>query len=72
MDQLLTEGHTGVSNSGNRKATALEAEVWVETVMEGMRRFMGAWRKYEVDAARHRLKKREATKAGKMLSRTEA
>ena len=58
--------------SGDRKTTTLEAEVWVETVMEGMRRFMGAWRKCEVDAARHRQEKREATKPGKMLSHTEA
>ena len=27
------------------KATVLEAEVWVETVTEGRRRFMAAWRK---------------------------
>ena len=27
------------------KATALKAEVWVETVTEGGRRFMAAWRK---------------------------
>ena len=27
------------------KATALEAEVWVEIVTEGGRRFMAAWRK---------------------------
>ena len=27
------------------KTTALEAEVWVETVTEGGRRFMAAWRK---------------------------
>ena len=31
----------------------LKAEVWVETVTEGGRRFMAAWRKEEVDAARH-------------------
>ena len=30
---------------GDRKATALEAEVWLETVTEGGRRFMAAWRK---------------------------
>ena len=41
--------------TGDWKATALKAEVvWVETVTEGGRRFMTAWRKYEVDAARHR------------------
>ena len=31
--------------AGNWKATALEAEVSVETVTEGRRRFMAAWRK---------------------------
>ena len=31
--------------AGIWKATALEAEVWVETVTEGGRRFMAAWRK---------------------------
>ena len=40
--------------AGDWKATALKAEVWVETVTEGGRRFMAAWRKGEVDAARHR------------------
>ena len=32
---------------------ALKAEVWVEAVTEGGRRFMAAWRKEEEDAARH-------------------
>ena len=52
---------------GDLKATALEAEVWVETVMEGGRRFLAAWRKEEVDAARHRQEKREATRLGKLF-----
>ena len=42
--------------------TALKVKVWVETVAEGGRRFMVAWRKEEVDAARHRQEKREATR----------
>ena len=54
------------------KATALEAEIWVETVAEDGRRFMTAWRKEEVDAARHRQEKREAARLGKLLSHTEA
>ena len=57
---------------GDWKATALKAEVWVETVAEGGRRFMVAWRKEEVDATRHRQEKTEATKLGKLLSHTEA
>ena len=47
--------------TGDWKTTALEAEVWVETVTEGGRRFMAAWRKEEVDAARHRQEKRSHT-----------
>ena len=56
--------------AGDWKATALKAEVWVETVKEGGRRFMAAWRKEKVDAARHRLEKREATRLGNLLSQT--
>ena len=54
------------------KVTTLKAEVWVETATEGRRRFMAAWRKEEVDAARNRQEKREATRLGKLLSHTEA
>ena len=58
--------------AGDWKATALEAEVWVETVTEGGRGFMAAWREEEADAARHRQEKREATRLGKLFSHTEA
>ena len=58
--------------AGDWKATALKAGVWVETVTEGGRRFMAAWRKEEVDTARHRQEKREATTLGNLLSHTEA
>ena len=59
--------------AGNWKTTALKAEVCVETVTEGGRRFMAAWRKVEVDAARHRQEKKEATTLGRnLLSHTEA
>ena len=44
------------------KTMALKAEVWVEAVTEGGRRFMAAWRDEEEDAARHRQDKREATR----------
>ena len=60
---------------GGWKATALEAEVWLETVTEGTRRFMAAWRKKDVDATRHRQEKKEATiyRLGrKLLSHTKA
>ena len=57
--------------TGDWKATALETGAWVETVAEGGRRFMAAWRKEEVDAARHRQEKRGATRLGKLLSHTE-
>ena len=50
----------------------MEAKVWVETVTEGRRRFIAAWRKEEVDAARHRQEKIEATRLGKLFSHTEA
>ena len=56
--------------AGDWKATALKAEVWVETVTEGGRRFMAAWRKEKVDAARHCQEKREATRLGNLLSQT--
>ena len=56
--------------AGDWKAMALNAEVWVETFTEGGRRFMAAWRKEEVDAARHRQEKREATRLGTLLSQT--
>ena len=54
------------------KTMALKAEVWVEAVTEGGRRFMAAWREEEEDAARHRQEKREATRQGKLQSYTEA
>ena len=54
------------------KATALEAEVWVETVAEGGRRFMAAWRKEEVEASRHCQEKREAARLGNLLLHREA
>ena len=57
---------------GDWKATALNAEVRVETVAEGGRGFMAAWRKEEVDAARHCQEKREETRLErKLLSHTE-
>ena len=46
------------------KAKALEAE--------GGRRFMAAWRKGEVGAARHCQEKREVARLGKLVSNTEA
>ena len=52
--------------AGDWEATRLQAEAWVETVTEGGRRFMAAWRKEEVDASRHRQEKREATRLGKL------
>ena len=59
--------------AGDWKATALKAQVWVETVTESTRRFMAAWRKNELDAARHRQQKREAIRTlGNLLSHTEA
>ena len=63
----LQSGIRAFDITGDWKRTALNAEVWVETVAEGGRRFMAAWRKEEeVDAARHRQEKREATRLGKL------
>ena len=70
MDRLHPERHPGVWMAGDWKATAFKAEVWVETVTEGGRGFMSAWRKEELDAARHRQEKREATRLGNLLSQT--
>ena len=58
--------------TGNWKTMALKADVWVEAVTEGGRRFMAAWREEEEDAARHRQEKREATRLGKLQSHMEA
>ena len=57
---------------GDWKAAASKAEVWVDAVAEGGRRFMAAWSIEEVDAIRRRQEKREATKLGKLLPHTEA
>ena len=72
MDRLRPERHPGVWYSGGLESDGvrLKPEVWVETVTEGGRRFMAAWRKEEVDAARNRQEKREATRLGKLLSQT--
>ena len=51
---------------------ALKAEVCVEAVTEGGRRFMAACREEEEDAARHRQEKREATRLGRLQSHKEA
>ena len=60
-----TSGRLAQRGTGKR----LKAEVWVETVTEGGRKFMAAWRKEKVDAARHR-QKRKATRLGNLLSQT--
>ena len=52
--------------AGDWKTTALKAEVWVETVAEGGRRFMATSRKEEVNAARRRLEKR-GNETGKVV-----
>ena len=51
---------------------ASKAEVWVEAVTEGGRRFMAAWKEEEEDGVRHRQEKREATRLGKLQSHTKA
>ena len=54
MDRLCTERHRAFDIAGDWKAMALKAEVSVEAVTKGERRFMAAWREEEGDAARHR------------------
>ena len=58
--------------TGDWETMAVKAEVWVEAVTKGGRRFMAAWRQEEEDAARHRQEKREATRLGKLQSHTDA
>ena len=53
--------------TGDWRAMALKAEVWVEAVTEGGQRFMATWGEEEEDAARHRQEEREATILGKLL-----
>ena len=72
MDRLCTERHPGVWHNGGLGNDGGKAEVWVEAVTEGGRRFMAAWRQEEEDAARHRQEKREATRLGKLQSHTVA
>ena len=64
--------HTLLHITGDWETMAVKAEVWVEAVTKGGRRFMAAWRQEEEDAARHRQEKREATRLGKLQSHTEA
>ena len=56
--------------TGNWKAMALKAEVWVEAVPEGGQRFMAAWRKKR--KTRPDIARRERNETGKLLSHTEA
>ena len=73
MDRWRTERRPNVWHNGGLESDGVKgSEVWVETVTEGGRRFMAAWRKEDVDAARHRHEKREVTRLGKLLSHTEA
>ena len=58
--------------AGGWKATAFGAQVWVEMVTEGGRRFMAAWKNEEVDVTRYRQEKREATRLRNLLPHTEA
>ena len=61
MNRCLQNDIRAFGIAGDWKATALEAEVGDETVTEGGRRFMAAWRKEEANAGRHRQEEGEAT-----------
>ena len=65
MDRCVQSDIRAFGITADWKATTLKAEVWIEAVTDGGRRFMAAWRKEKVDAARHRQEKREATRLGK-------
>ena len=41
--------------------------MWVETVTEGGRKFMAAWRKEEIGTTRHCQEKREGTETRKVV-----
>ena len=69
-NSIVMNDRVSTQHASRDKSTALKAGVWAETVTEGGRRFMAAWRKEKVDAARHRQEKREATKLGNLLSQT--
>ena len=45
MDRLRPERHPASGITGDWKTTALNIEVWVETITKGGRRFMAAWKK---------------------------
>ena len=57
--------------TGDWKTMASKAEVWVEAITKGGRRFMAAWREEEKDAGRHRQEKIEATRQRKLQLHTE-
>ena len=52
----------------------VQSDIWAFGIagIGSGRRFMAAWRKDEVNGARHRQEKREATRLGKLLSHTES
>ena len=65
---MRTKRRSGVWHSEeNWKATALEAEEWVEMATEGGRRFMAAWRKDEVDATRVSPGEERGSETGKII-----
>ena len=49
------------------KAMSLKAEVWVDTVAEGSRRFMAAWRREEVDAPQTSPEEESRNETGKVV-----
>ena len=58
-----------------RRGRGGKEKEWTDCVQSDIRAFgiagdMAAWRKEEVDAARHRQEKREATRLGNLLSQT--
>ena len=56
--------------TGDWKTMALKAEVWVDAVTEGGRRFVAPRRDEEEDATRHRQEERERQRDWESCSRT--
>ena len=56
--------------TGDWKAMALKAEVWVEAVTEGGRRFMAAWREEEEDVWPDMARRRERQRDWESCNRT--
>ena len=58
---------SGVRHSGGLESDGVETRGWVETVTEGVWRFIAKWRKEEEDATRHHQEKEESSETKKVV-----